>query len=108
MARARDHRRTPKLAVLVAALVAFLVGAVFVTPVAPNKRRGVSIEAARAATTQAVKPTARKAERGPGTTPALRPLAPLPAYLAVRAAPPSPASRTPPAKARVELMVFLI
>ncbi len=108
MARARDHRRTPKLAVLVAALVAFLAGAVFVTPVAPNKRGSVSIEAARAATMQAVKPTARKAERGPGAAPVPRPVAPPPAYHATRVASPPPASWTPLAKARAELMVFLI
>lgn len=97
------------LAVLVTALVAFVAAAVFVRPVlTPAAKAGAAIDAARLPSVHAAKPTPRKAERGTAA-------APLPAAFAVVLparpiieASRSPASFTPPAKSRAQLMVFLI
>lgn len=104
----RVRRPAPMLAVLVAALVAFVASAISMLPAhAAAKKTGASIETARLARVQAAKPIPRTADSDPGTAATPRVPAPLAAHRAPAASPPS-ASWSPPAKARAELMVFLI
>lgn len=91
-----------------AALLAFLASSVVVAPTFASAKKVASFEAARLATMQAVKPTVRKVERGPGAAAMPCLFAPAPAWHTTIAAPARPASWTPPAKAHAELMVFLI
>ncbi len=98
----------PMVAVLVAALVAFVASAICVLPAhVATKKTGTSIEVARLATFHTVKPIPRSADSDPGTTATPHVSAPVASYRAAVVSPPS-ASWCPPKKARAELMVFLI